>query len=299
MTLTSVIIVAGIFAVACASVSADTVAHGKPNLMIVGVDYDENALERDNHISRRVLEAISNELNIKGFNVFNEAAVTLENYAQNRTRRGDAEIIDIARGLTKPPIDVLVAVSIYASAKDTNYTKNIRARLTGRLVKVQSGQRIGNFEVESPATWTAPVDCYRECLLEIVSNKCKILARDVGAILAKMLRSFPKDRSTPPTEQSDSLTNQYALVFEGFTLEDIMEIEEYLVVFSGYQHYRTVYSGLRHHEFWYTSDIESTRLDRNLKKMLMHLGLIGRVSFSGNEYTVTKFPLRAQLKIKS
>jgi hypothetical protein len=91
MTLTSVIIVAGIFAVACASVSADTVAHGKPNLMIVGVDYDENTLERDNRISRRVLEAISNELNIKGFNVFNEAAVTLENYAQNRTRRGDAE----------------------------------------------------------------------------------------------------------------------------------------------------------------------------------------------------------------
>ena len=299
MILTSVVIVAGIFAVACTSASADTVAHGKTNLMIVGVDYDENTLERDNRISRRVLDAISNELHIEGFNVFDETAVTLENYAQRRTRRSDAEIIDIARGLTKPPIDVLVAVSIYASAKDTNYTKHIRARLTGRLLKVQSGRRLGNFEVESPATWTAPINCYRDCLLETVADKSKTLARDVGAILAKMLRSLPENSSTPPTKQSGSLTNQYALVFEGFTPEDIMKIEEYLVVFSGYQHYRTVYSGLRHHEFWYESDIESARLDRNLKKMLTHLDLVGRVSFSGNEYTVAKIPARKQFKIKS
>ena len=299
MILTSVMIVAGIFAVACKSASADTVAHGKPNLMIVGVDYDENTLERDNRISRRVLDAISNELHMEGFNVFDETAVTLENYAQKRNRRSNAEIIDIARRLTKPPIDVLVAVSIHARVKDSNYTKYIRTRLTGRLLKVQSGRRLGNFEVESPDAWTAPVDCYRDCLLETVADKSKTLARDVGAILAKMLRSLPENRSTPPTEQSGSLTNQYALVFEGFTPEDIMKIEEYLVVFSGYQHYRTVYSGLRHHEFWYESDIESARLDRNLKKMLTHLDLVGRVSFSGNEYTVAKIPARKQFKIKS
>ena len=95
MILTSVIIVAGIFAIACTSAPADTVAHGKTNLMIVGVDYDENTLERDNRISRRVLDAISNELHIEGFNVFDETAVTLENYAQRRTRRSDSEIIDI------------------------------------------------------------------------------------------------------------------------------------------------------------------------------------------------------------
>ena len=299
MTLTSVIIFAGILAAACASVSADTVIHGKPNLMIVGVDYDENTIERDNQISRRVLDTISNELQVEGFNVFDETAVTLQNYAQNRTRRSDAEIIDIARGLTKPPIDVLVAVSIYASAKGTDYTKNIRARLTGRLLKVQSGRRLGNFEVESPATWTAPLDCYRDCLLETIANKSKILARDFGAILAKMLLNLPEDSSTIPTKKAGSIINQYALVFEGFTPEDIMKIEEYLVVFSGYQHYRTVYSGLRHHEFWYESNIESARLDRNLKKMLTRLNLVGGVLFSGNEYTVTKFSTRKLLKIKS
>ncbi len=299
MILTSVIIAAGIFAFACTTSSAETVTHGKSNLMVVGVDFDENALERGNRISRRVLDAISNELHMEGFNVFDETAVTLENYAQKRTRRSDAEIIDIARRLTKPPIDVLVAVSIHACVKDSNYTKYIRTRLTGRLLKVQSGRRLGNFEVESPDAWTAPVDCYRDCLLETVADKSKILARDVGAILAKMLRSLPEDSSTPPTEQSGGITNHYALVFDGFTPGDILKIEEYLVVFSGYQHYRTVYSGFRHHEFWYESDIESARLDRNLKKMLTHLELVGRVSFSGNEYTVTKYPGRARVKTQS
>ena len=288
MILTSVIILTGILTVVCTSVSADTVAHGKPNLMLVGADSDENTLERDNRISRRVLDTLANELFIEGFNLFDNTALIRATYPKTRTRRSDAELLDIARGLTKPPIDILVAVSVYASAKETNCTMKIRARLTGRVIKVQNGRRLGNFEIESPETWTAPVDCYQDCLLETVANKSKMLARDAGTILVKMLNSVPEDRSTPPIRQSGNLPNEYALVFKGFTPEDIMNIEEYLVVFSGYKHYRTVYSGIRSHEFWYESYIESARLDRNLKKMLTHLNLFGRVTFSSNEYIITK-----------
>ena len=287
-----------IFAISCAALPDTGFAGDKPNLLIVGEDYDEETIPRDSRIFKRVLDAISNEIHDQGFDVFDETAITLGNYVQGRIRRNDAEIIDIAKGQTRPPIDVLVITSIYASAKKTSYTTKIKARVTGRLLKVQSGQRLGNFEVESPSTWTAPVDCSRECMLETVGKNAKILAQDVGAILAEKLDDLLSAQA-PVSEdkKSTGLASQYILVFERFTPEDMMDIEEYLVVFSGYKNHRPVYTGRRRQEIWYESHIGSAKLDRNLKKMLVHIDLKGRVSFSGNEYTITKIAKRKNRKI--
>jgi len=47
-----------------------------------------------------------------------------------------------------------------------------------------------------------------------------------------------------------------------------------------------------HHEYWYESSSTATRLNRNLRKMLKHIGISGRVQFSGNEYVVTRISKR-------
>ena len=88
--------------------------------------------------------------------------------------------------------------------------------------------------------------------------------------------------------------NGYALVLDGFTPEDVMGIEEYLVVFSDYNRHRPVRANARHHEFWYESGASSGRLYRNLTKMLSHMGLRGRIEFSGNVFTIAKISPRAQ-----
>ena len=277
--------------ISCAG-APPSMAIEKPNLLIMGEDADQDSVPRNSRVFRRVLDALTNEIHNEGFDVFDETAISLDDYAQGRVRRTDAEIIDIAKSVKRPPIDIAIIFTIYASARDFNYTTKIKTRVTGRILAVKSGQRLGNFEVESPREWTAAANCPRECLLETVGKYSKIIARDVGSVLAeKLVDIYDGDRDDDGVSKAN-LANGFSLVFEGFSEDDMLDMEEYIVVFRGYERHRTVYSGRMHHEYWYESSSTATRLNRNLRKMLDHIGISGRVRFSGNEYVVTRISKR-------
>ena len=269
---------------------APAVAGEQPNILIMGEDADEDTVPRNNRGFKRVLDALANELDLEGFAVYDEVAVTLDDFNQGRVRRTDAEIIDIARSVTNPPIDVAVIYAIYASAKETSYALKIRIRVAGRLLNVRSGQRLGNFEVELPRADNVPTNCTRECILEVVGKNAKILAQDLGAVLAKKLDYLsPAGNGNSSITEGDSdkgLANAYSLVFDGFTPDEISQIEEYMIAFRGYQHHRPVRSSLRTNEYWYETSSEAARLNRNLRLMLDLLETDGRVVYSGNTFTV-------------
>ena len=257
----------------------------KPNILIMGDDADADAVPRHSRIFKRVLDAIAGELHIDGFDVFDEVAITLEDFAQDRSRRSDAEVIDIAKSVTRPPIDIVVLFSIYASADELKYTTKVKARITGRLLNTKSGQRLGNFEIESPNNWVAPADCPRECILEVVGKHSRNLAKDLGAVLAIKLGDIVDAGATQAAGATApaavDIGDAYTMVLSGFTPEEVMDMEEYLVVFSGYKTHRPAYSGTRHHELWYETTSTSSRLVRNLNKMLEHLAVRGRVNLFG------------------
>jgi hypothetical protein len=158
-----------------------------PNIIIMGEDADTDTVPRNSRVYKRVLAALVNEMNDEGFNVYDETAATLDDFAQGRVRRTDAEIIDIARSVKRPPIDVAVIYSIYARAQERGYTNKLHVRITGRLLNVRSGQRLGNFEVEMPEPANVAPDCGRNCVLEAVGQGAGALARDLGAVLARKL----------------------------------------------------------------------------------------------------------------
>jgi hypothetical protein len=300
MKTASILSIVSIFAISCTALPETGFAGDKPNLLIVGEDYDEDTIPRNNRIFKRVMNAFTNEMHNEGFDVFDETAITLGKFGPGRIRRNDAEVIGIAKLQTRPPLDVLVITKIYASMQKLSYTTKVKARVTGRMLSVQSGQNLGNFEVESPGTWVAPLNCTKECKLETVGKYAKILGKEVAGVLAGQLDHLLSAQNSEPADaKSGGLPSHYNLVFEGFTPDDMMEIEEYLVIFSGYKTHRAVYTGYRRHEFWYESHIGTAKLDRNLKKMLTHIDLKGRVSFdiSDNEYTVTKITRRKIRKI--
>ena len=278
------------FLISCAG-APPSMAIEKPNLLIMGEDADQDSVPRNSRVFRRVMDALTNEIHNEGFDVYDETAISLDSFAQGRSRRTDAEIIDIAKSVKRPPIDIALIFSIYASARDYNYTTKIKTRVTGRILAVKSGQRLGNFEIESPREWTADANCPRECLLETVGKYSKILARDVGSVLSEKLLAIYDGGRDNDYDKAD-LANGFTLVFEGFNEDDMLDMEEYLVVFRGYERHRTVYSGRLHHEYWYESSSTATRLNRNLRKMLDHVGVSGRVRFSGNEYVVQKINKR-------
>jgi hypothetical protein len=289
------ILTAGCIGMAALLPTGAAQAGEQPNIIIMGEDADKDTVPRNSRVYKRVLDALVNEMNDEGFNVYDETAVTLDDFAQGRVRRTDAEIIDIARSVKRPPIDVAVIYSIYASANKLSYTTKIRTRITGRLLNVRSGKRLGNFEVELPQPDNAPVKCGRECILETVGKNARVLGMDLGVVLTKKL-DWLSARSDESHGKSDSgnegIASAYSLVFTGFTPEEMTEIEEYIVAFRGYEHHRPVSSSLRNAEYWYETSSKSARLNRNLRLMMEHLGYEGRVAFTGSSFKIEKITQR-------
>ena len=277
------------------AIATPAIAGDNPNLLVMGEDADKDTVPRNSRVFKRVLDSLQGEMSNYGFSVFDETAVTLDDFAQGRTRRTDAEIIDIARSVRRPPIDVAVVFQIYASAKSLSHTTKVKARISGRMLNVKTGQFLDSFEVESPAEWNAPPKCNRECILETVGGYSKTLADDLGSVLAEKL-----DWMVAGGEGNDSgesqLPNAFNLIFSGFTPEDMLSIEEYLVIFSGYKSHRQSYCSARRCEMWYESGIKTAKLNRNLQKMLAELELRGLVQFSGNTFTMKKITRRNEKK---
>lgn len=272
----------------------------KPNILVMGEDADADSIPRYNSIYQRVQDAMASELHEAGYDVFDETAATLGEVAQGRIGRDDADLIEAARGARKPPIDVVVIFTVYASAHDTGYLTRLRARVSGRLLNVQSGQRLGSFEVASQKGWRISPDCARDrdCLLEAAGDRARLIGRDVAiALTAKLdhLYAGASDLAAPTdpaTTSGDCLANGFTLTFDGFNDEDILDFEEYLTAFTGYREHRPVAANARHHQYWYRTCSSAARLKRNLSRMLEHLSLKGLIRQSGSDFVLRKHTVR-------
>lgn len=268
-------------------------AADKPNLLVMGEDGDKESVPRSSRVFQRVQDALIDQLNVAGFDVYDETAITLDDFKQGRSRRTDAELLDIARSVRRPPIDVVVVFSIYASGKALDHTTKIRTRIEGRILNAKSGKRLDSFEVTSPREWSAEPNCARECILEVVGDYSKILGKDLGAVLAEKLEYIvDSDGSGGESEVSTG----YTMIFDGFSPEEMEDIEEYLMIFDGYRTHRPSYMGKTRSEIWYESSIRTSALTRNLNRTLKHLGYNTRVQFSGNTVTVQRITKRGEGK---
>lgn len=267
------------------------VAAAGPNILLLGADSEQGSVRRDSRVFEGVVDELSAALQNSGFSVYDEAATTYAIYGQDHTRRSNAELIEIARSVLRPPVDLVISFSIHSKTEPLTYTTRIGSQVTARLVNVMTGQHLGNFQVVSARSMRVPADCQRGCLAEVVERHTRRLARELGRQLKERLTSLMTAKSAPdgsPGEPYSGMPDAYSLVFDGFSAQEVFEIEEYLVVFSGYRHHRPVSSALQRHEYWYETGIARGRLNRNLNKMLDYLNMPGQVDLSGNVFTVTK-----------
>ena len=261
------------------------------NVFIAGEDGDRDTVPRHSRVYKAVVDELSASLQDEGFAVYDEAAITRGGRAQGRMHRSDVELIDAARSIIRPPVDVAVIFSVYARAEDLSYAKKISSQITARLFAVATGRHLGNFQLASPRSLRAPTDCERECLAAVFERDTRRLSRELGRRLAQRLTAVLGARSGqdgPSETRYGGMPAAYTLVFQDFSAQEVFEIEEYLVVFSGYRHHRPISTGKRRHEYWYETASARGRLNRNLSKMLDYLEMPGQVDLSGNVFTVTK-----------
>lgn len=275
--------------------------NGQLNLLIMGEDANTASVRRDSSAFQRVLNSLSNQMHDAGYNVYDETTVSLDNFAQGRVRRSDAELIDIARSVKHPPIDVAVLFAIYPTAIDKGYTTKVNARVEGRMLNAQNGQRLGNFELDFPGAWNAPPDCSRRCLENTVGEHAAIIANDIGAALAQKLGGLTGGSTTREPNYDNReirpLATGYSLVFEDFTADEVHRMESFMEFFSGYQSHRVVYAGMNRTEYWYSSTIGSAKLLRNLNKLLDRMNLKGTVHSTGSDFTITKVGAREKKRV--
>ncbi len=283
------------------------------NVLIMGEDADLDTVPRNSRVFNRVVQALAAELSRAGFRVYDETAVTMDVTNPARVRRTDAELLTVAKRVPNVPIDMVVVFQIYASAEQNVYAPDIidlRIRVSGRIVHVQSGRAVENFEVsygpgELPSL---PQGCNRDCVLEHVGEEARKIAADVGDVLATMLSSMtgtqPQQQTTttgtvttqpattmPSPGCGGMLTTAYTLEFRGFESEEITRIEEYLVVFKGYDHHRPVRVMRTSAEYWYETCSDQARLNRNLRLMAEQMGIEARISLVGNKFEIDKIGL--------
>lgn len=178
----------GAFSVLCsfAGGAAPALAQDK-TILIVGEDADEDSVPRFSRTFVRVQGALTEELGDSGFEVFDERAASLGNFYQDRVRRTDADLAEIAASVSEMPVTLALSLSILATSDELRYVTRVRMRVTGRLIHVETGRRLGSIEIDGPRRFRGPVDCSRDCVLEVVNRHSKELANHVRGRLGAEL----------------------------------------------------------------------------------------------------------------
>ena len=298
--------------------AAPVQAQTRPNIVVMGEDADEDSVPRGNRIFQRVITELSETMNLRGYNVYDETAVAMGITQANRVRRRDAELIEVARAVQNPPLDVVAVFQVYASASKSAYSDIVRpeVRIPGRLLNVRTGQSLGAFEVAGLQLPPLPQGCDRECLLERVGAEAKSIAADVASALTAKLDGVIAPRrgadagaspnplpnalpgaEPPPAavaggESCGGLPTAYVVRLNGFSPQEVQAAEEYMAAFRCYEHHRPVRSSGASAEYWYETRSDSARLGRNLRLMLEHMSAPGQVQFSGNTFVVSRVATR-------
>lgn len=157
------------------------------NILIVGEDADEDSVPRFSRTFVRVLAALTKELDAAGFEVFDETEANLGNFFEDRVRRTDADMAEIAASVSESPIVLALSLSVLATSNEERYFTRIRTRVIGRLINVESGVRLGALEFDGPRPLNAPLDCSRDCVLLMVDQHSKELSNYVDELLATEL----------------------------------------------------------------------------------------------------------------
>ena len=272
-------------------------AADKPNILIMAEDASEGTVPRSSRVIASVVSALQNQMHDMGFNIYDESVLTFDNFSQEGKHRSDAQLFDIARSVKRPPIDIVITFRLYASSLQQNYSTKVKARINGRMLNALSGKFLGEFNLDSGKQWNAPEHCSRECLAETLNDKASILANDLGAVLAEKLAWMSNSTQTDNPAQSSNnnpMLTDYYLLFDGFSAADMLEIEEYLVIFSGYESLRPTEQRYTRTEILYRSSASTAKLNRNLKKMLEELNMRAMVGFEGNAFNLKRITFRGK-----
>lgn len=265
------------------------------SILIAADESAPGSLHRDSRITGRVLNAMSGQISDRGFSVFDVTALDVNHDPMHRAPRDEAAILEAVRAGHSLPVDTIALFTIHADSRLGAGRSKVRVRVAARLMDASSGQHLGNFEVAEVAAIRPR--CDGPCYTAAIGDVAQRLGRETASVLAQKLGVRVSRNQL--REEHTSAVRGLTLVFDDFSAAELLEIQEYLAIFSGYRSHRPIASFHRHAEIWYDSAISAAKLRRNLDRMLTEMGLQARIAFRGNTYMIrqVKIPLSARRKV--
>ncbi|MGL1889201.1 MAG: hypothetical protein OCD76_21995 [Reichenbachiella sp.] len=259
------------------------------NLIILVQDSANNNLPQDHQAVRRLINQVSDELISQGISVYDEATLALDdfNLSGNRTK---AALLDIARSTRSIKLDYVVILNVDALVKKMPYGQKVSTLLSGQMIKPHSGKVISNFSFSGDKV-NASNNCSLYCLKGKISDSLKSTSGEVSAEILSDLPSINTGKAAA-FNPNIGLNQDYSLVFDGFTQQHMADIEEYLVIFSGYRSMRSADSSHTFTEISYQSNITELKLNRNLKRMLTELNIPALINQESNVITIKRITLQ-------
>jgi hypothetical protein len=291
-------LVAATVLMGCSTVSTTTPAVAQlapaPNILVFTEDADQDTVPRNSRVSRQVLQEVQNQFNQAGYRYFDETAIGLDYFAENRTRRPRGELLRIARAVDTP-IDIAVVYMIYASVHDRDFMVEAAMRIEGEMIDVGSGQGLGSFSVEADEKFKLPISCTRECVLEEMAGKARPLGRDLGRVLVRMVNDrwvVPPQRTASlgsgatttvaTTGQAAGMPRSYSICFDDFSQNQMLDVEELLASFPDYLWHRVSATQSTRTCYQYESTSDQAKLLRNVRRLVDHLEIRSDIKNAGS-----------------
>lgn len=309
------------------------------NVLVMQEDWDTESLVRNNRIQNAVLSTINQTLNapayqsqlqkygIQGLDVYDETALTLNFYQQDRQRRTDEELISVVRSVDNPQMDYVIPYTIYARAVTDPYSGIVKLQmsLNYRAIDVRSGRFAGgdNLDLDTQGTSFAgcaaglngtPADPH--CIKEFVSLNGEKLARNAGNKLAIQLAallgrqsggSYSSDgghdaglneaidgdvaalpRRGVGGSGCDNPPTVFAVTFRGFEQRQVNAVEEYMSYWKCALDLDVSKSDFSEITFSYKTRSDQQRVLRNVRLMLELMGVVADPQTEGSNGIVVE-----------
>ncbi len=299
---------------ACTSILYPVHAQSQNNIpvIVMGEDEDRSSVGRKSDIFKRVLAELKDSMLRHGFRIRDEEMIAVDLGWKIVERRPKTELIEAAKLANQEAKGnlrsrALALFRIHANSKKLSYTNKVETRIAGELYDLVSNEFLGSFELPK-ATYSAPHDCNRLCITEIVGRKGREIAAGIGDVLGKKLAYLSPVTGGGGTVSSvgggggDSrcgrLQTSYTVTLRRFnTPETLQVINTMAGEFPCYQSHDLLpgkTSAIRKYE--YVSRAKAGKLEEWLSITLMDMGLNPdkdvEIILNGSEFILDKIITR-------
>jgi hypothetical protein len=164
-------------------------------VMVVGDDVPEGSIRRSDPAFTAALAAFEEQLRRSGFAVSDGRAIsTLDEL--DRTRRSDADIVQLARRQQREPLDAVVVFALFVRMEFGQGGPTLAGRsntvLSGRgvatLLRAADATNVGVFEAITPGRWPVGFDCARTCQVETTGAEAPVVAETLADQIVATLK---------------------------------------------------------------------------------------------------------------